>query len=118
VASAGTQAQAGQTPHTFSQKICRTNGINIAAQGARKFRPEMLEQYDKIYGMSDDVVEEIKKICGEGADCAIVDLFLNELEPGSNNSVPDPLFGPEAWFEVVYGMVDKTCDAIIEKYKQ
>jgi protein-tyrosine phosphatase len=117
VASAGTQAQSGQSAYKFSLKICSANGINIAAHGARKFRPELLWQYDKIYAMSEDVLDEMKKICGDGADFSNVDLFLNELEPGQNNSVPDPYLGPEAWFEVVYNMVDKTCDAIIEKYK-
>jgi protein-tyrosine phosphatase len=118
VASAGTQAQIGQTPHKFSLKTCNAKGINIAAQGARRFKAELLGQYDKIYVMSEDVLEEVKKICGEDADLSNVDLFLNELQPGQNNSVPDPIFGPEAWFEIVYNMVDKTCDAIIEKYKQ
>ena len=118
VDSAGTQAQSGQSAYKFSLKICNANGINIASHGARKFRPELLGQYDKIYAMSDDVLSEMKEICGDGCDFSNVDLFLNELEPGQNNSVPDPYMGPEAWFDVVYAMIDKTCDSIIEKYKQ
>lgn len=118
VASAGTQAKAGQTPHKYSQKTCLTKGINIAAKGARRFRAEDLTAYDKIYAMSDDVIDEIKEIGGPDADYSHVDLLLNELEPGSNDSVPDPLNGPEAWFTIVYDMVDKAADAIVNKYKQ
>ena len=44
-------------------------------------------------------------------------LFVNELHPGSNQSVPDPWYGNEDGYLPVYELIDQTCDAIIEKYK-
>ncbi len=117
VASAGIIANPGQSPHKFSQKTCFMKGINLAGQGARRFKPEMLEEYDLIYPMSEDVLSEIKRIGGPDADYSKVKLILDEEEPGGNNSVPDPLNGPEQWFEIVYGMLNPACDFIIEKYK-
>ena len=117
VASAGMIANPGQTPHRFSQKICFSRGINISSQGARKFRPEMLQEYDKIYAMSEDVMEEILKVAEEGMDTSHVGLLLNESAPGRNDSVPDPINGPEPWFVIVYDMVNTACDAIINNYK-
>jgi len=40
---------------------------------------------------------------------------LNETNPGSDMSVPDPWFGGEQDFEKVYSMLDKACDVIIDK---
>ncbi len=118
VSSAGTQSyHIGEAPHKFSQKVCAKNGVDISQQKAKKFSAADLDKYDKIYAMSDDVCEEIKRIAGPGADMSRVDLFLNEFEPGSNASVPDPWYGPELGYHAVYDMINKTCEAIIEKYK-
>jgi protein-tyrosine phosphatase len=117
VDSAGTESyHIGEAPHQFSQKICLANNVDISKQRARKFVKEDLQRYDKIYAMAGDVYQEIKKIGGKGADLSNVDYFLNELE-GLNQSVPDPWYGPEAGYKQVYDLIDRTCDAIIKKYK-
>lgn len=118
VASAGMQHyHVGEPPHKFSQKVSAKNGVDISMQRAKKFSATAFEQYDKIYAMSDDVYEEIKKVAGSAVDMNKLELFLNELHPGSNASVPDPWYGPEIGYHAVYDMISKTCDAIIEKYK-
>jgi len=45
-----------------------------------------------------------------------VDLFMNELYPGKDLSVPDPWYGPEPGYHEVYQLIDETCEKIIEKY--
>lgn len=118
VASAGTESyHIGEPPHRYSQKICLVNGIDISGQRAAKFIAADFQQYDKIYAMATDVYEEIQRIGGRHADMSKVDLFLNELEPGSNRSVPDPWYGEEDGYVAVYEMIERTCSAIIEKYK-
>ena len=118
VDSAGTETyHIGEAPHKFSQKICLAHGIDISGQRARRFTTADLKKFDKIYAMAEDVYDEIKEIVGS-ADMTNVDLFMNELRPGSNEPVPDPYYGGEDGFKKVYGMIDKTCDVIIEKYKQ
>ena len=39
------------------------------------------------------------------------------MDPGKNASVPDPYFGGEDGFELVFQLLDRSCDAIIEKLK-
>lgn len=118
VDSAGTESyHIGEAPHRFSQKVCLEHGIDVSEQVARRFIPADLSGFDKIYAMANDVYKEIKQIGGRNADISRVDYFLNELEPGSNRSVPDPWYGPEESFIAVYELIDKTCNAIIEKYK-
>jgi protein-tyrosine phosphatase len=118
VASAGTESyHIGEAPHRFSQKICRTNGVDISSQRAQKFTARHFSEYDKIYAMADDVYDAIKRIGGRNADMSKVEFFLNELEPGCDGCVPDPWYGPEEGYASVYELIDRTCDAVIEKYR-
>ncbi|GAA4727547.1 low molecular weight protein-tyrosine-phosphatase [Flavisolibacter ginsenosidimutans] len=117
VDSAGTNGyHVGEAPHRLSQKVAKLNGIDICDQRARRFVKEDFDRYDKIYAMADDVLDEIKWIAKEKYNPAKVDLFLNELHPGKNKSVPDPWYGTEPGYHEVYKLIDETCDAIISKY--
>lgn len=119
VDSAGTESyHVGEPPHRFSQKICRTHGIDISDQRARKFTADDFVAYDKIYAMAGDVYSEIERIGGAHADMSKVDYFLNELNKGSNASVPDPWYGEEDGYTVVYDLIARTCDAVIKNNKQ
>ena len=119
VESAGTESyHIGETPHRSSQKVCMEHGIDISWFRARKFTADAFAEYDKIYAMAADVYREIKHIGGKAADMSKVDYFLNELHSGKNESVPDPYYGTEAGFKQVYEMINKTCDAIIKKYRK
>ncbi|HXS38115.1 MAG TPA: low molecular weight protein-tyrosine-phosphatase [Flavipsychrobacter sp.] len=118
VESAGTESyHVGEHPHKLAQKVCLKNGIDISKKKARKFTSSDFVLYDKIYVMAEDVYENVERIGGRNADVKKVDYFLNELHPGDNETVPDPYYGNEFGFVVVYDMINKVCDAIIEKYK-
>ena len=115
--SAGTESyHIGEAPHRHSQAICRANGIDISSQCARRFVAADFDKYDKIYAMANDVYREVQRIGGRGADMSRVEIFLNELEPGSNASVPDPWYGNEDGYVTVYDLINKTCDNIIRTY--
>lgn len=118
VESAGTESyHVGEAPHRFSQKICLEHGLDISHQRAAKFTVDSFAVYDKIYALATDVYEEIKYIGGKDADMSKVELFLNELHPGKNESVPDPYYGGEDGFKPVYELISKGCDAIIRNNK-
>ena len=118
VESAGTNGyHTGKPPHHLSQKVAQLNGIDICEQRSRQFVKEDFDDYDKIYAMASDVLEEIRWIAGEKFNPAKVDLFLNALYPGKNGSVPDPWYGTEAGYHEVYKLIDETCEKIIRKYE-
>lgn len=117
IESAGTENyHVGQPPHHLSQKVARLNGIDICEQRARRFSKEDFDQYDKIYAMSADVIEEVKHIAKEKFDASKIDLLLNEVHPGANKSVPDPWYGTEPGFHEVYKIIDEACDAVVRNY--
>jgi protein-tyrosine phosphatase len=106
----------GEPPHRYSQKICQKNGIDISQQRARQFVDADFENFDKIYAMSQDVLEMLKNKAGSKFDSSKVMLFLNEFSPGKNQSVPDPWYGPEEDYEIVFELINKTCQKIVAKY--
>jgi protein-tyrosine phosphatase len=117
VDSAGTNGiHVGEPPHRLSQKVAKANGIDISKQISQLFFSTDFEEYDKIYVMAKDVMQEVKRIAGHRFDNDKIDYFLNELHEGKNEDVPDPWYGNEDGYVKVYDLIDKTCNAIIEKH--
>lgn len=117
VDSAGTNGyHIGEAPHRLSQKVAKLNGIDICEQKARQFVAADFDKYDKIYAMADDVLDDMRRIAGKKFDPTKATLFLNEMYPGENRSVPDPWYGTEPGFHDVYKIINQVCDRIIEKY--
>lgn len=117
VESAGTNGyHIGEAPHHLSQKVALLNGVDICNQRARRFVKEDMDRYDIIYAMADDVLRDMKRIARDKWDSNKAILFLNELYPGKNASVPDPWYGTEPDFHDVYKTINEVCDRIVEKY--
>jgi len=117
VESAGTNRyHTGEPPHPLSQKVALQNGIDISHQRARSFVREDIQQYDRIYALAGDVLEDIRSIAGVDFDATKVDLLLNEQFPNENKEVPDPYYGAEPGYHEVFAMINEVCDRILEKY--
>jgi protein-tyrosine phosphatase len=117
VESAGTNGfHDGENPHHLSTKICLQNGIDISSQRSRKFLKKDLLEYDLIFAMANDVMFDIQRIAQNEYSEEKVQLFLEPLYPGKLQNVPDPWYGTEKDFVEVYALIDKACDAIINKY--
>ncbi|HEU4862027.1 MAG TPA: low molecular weight protein-tyrosine-phosphatase, partial [Chitinophagaceae bacterium] len=116
VESAGTNGyHINEAPHPLSQKVARINGVDISKQRSRSFVAEDFHRFDKIYAMSDDVIDDMRRIARNSFDEKKVDLLLNELFPGQNVDVPDPWYGPEPGFHQAYKLIEEACEAIIKK---
>ena len=116
VESAGTGTwHIGQPPHNLSQKVAAINQIDISNQRCRQFRKEDMLVYDHIYAMDKEIYNEIKKMSGELWNKNKIDLLLNELYVGENRGVPDPYLGTEPDYHEVFSLIEKACDAIIQK---
>lgn len=116
--SAGTMGhQVGIQPHRLSQKVALQNGIDIRGQKCRQFIREDIRIFDRIFVMDRDNLDEVKRISKDAWDESKVSLILNELYPGQNKEVPDPWYGTEKDYHMVFEMLDKACEKIIEKHK-
>jgi protein-tyrosine phosphatase len=119
VESAGTNGyHTGEPPHYLSIKVTKENGIDISAQRSRRFTASDFEEYDIIYAMASDVLENMKHISKNKFDIKKVSLFLNEQYPGEDREVPDPWSGPESGYLEAFEIIRSNCDNIIKKYKK
>jgi protein-tyrosine phosphatase len=117
VDSAGTNGfHNGEAPHPLSQKVARLNGIDISRQRSRKFSAADFEQFDMVYAMAADVISDIRRIAGKKFNAQKVELLLNELYPGREMDVPDPWYGPEPGYHEVFALINRACEAIVQKY--
>ena len=117
VDSAGTAGyHIGEAPHHLSQKVAKMNSIDISKQRCRKFTKEDILFYDKIYVMDNSNYVDVKKICGNNWNADKVNLLLNELYPGQDRDVPDPWYGGEDGFHVVFEMLDRACEKIVTEF--
>lgn len=118
VKSAGTNSyHTGEPPHPLSQKVARLNGIDISTQRARRFTAADFDNYDKIYALAGDVLDDMKRIAKNKFDAGKAELLMNEQFPGKNADVPDPYYGTEQGYHEVYKMISEVCDRIVEKYR-
>ncbi|MBA2500451.1 MAG: low molecular weight phosphotyrosine protein phosphatase [Chitinophagaceae bacterium] len=116
VESAGTNSyHTGEPPHHLSQKVAQLNGINICEQRARRFKTSDLDEYDILYAMSNDVIEEMKRIAGNKWQDKKVKLIMDELYPSQQLDVPDPWYGPEPGYHDVYKMIEAACEKIMQQ---
>ncbi len=116
VESAGTNGyHTGEPPHHLSIKVARQNGIDISQQRSRRFVAGDFEQYDLIYAMATDVLEEMKRISRNKFDATKVDLFLNEVYPGQDRDVPDPWYGTEQGYHEVFTIIEEACELIVRR---
>jgi protein-tyrosine phosphatase len=117
VDSAGTNGyHTGEPPHNLSIKVAALHGIDISLQKSRKFTSGDFEDYDIIYAMANDVLENMRTIGKNKFDTNKVSLFLEESFPGEEKDVPDPWNGPETDYREVFEIIDRNCDSIINKY--
>jgi len=92
-------------------------GTPIDELRARQFNVADFDNFDLIYCMDSSNLTNVLSLAKNEADRQKVLLILNELEPNSNATVPDPYYGSIHDFEAVYQLLDKATDCIIEKIK-
>ncbi|MDB4089499.1 low molecular weight phosphotyrosine protein phosphatase [Flavobacteriales bacterium] len=118
VDSAGTAAyHIGNLPDERSIEVANKYGIDLTTQRARQFKVNDFQNFDIIYAMDTENYNNILNLANSEEDELKVKLILNEIEPNSNSSVPDPYYGGDEGFDNVYQMLNLACESIITKLK-
>jgi len=119
VDSAGTAAyHVGEQPDIRSIEIANKYGIDLTSQRARQFSVNDFDKFDKIYAMDSSNYANIISLARDEKDRNKVDVILNESNPKSFQSVPDPYYGGENGFQDVYEMLEDACDIITQKLEK
>lgn len=116
VDSAGTGGyHIGREPDHRSIATAKKNGLDISHQKARKFSTKDFEDFDYIYVMDNSNYDDVVFLAKSDEHKQKVELILNELFPGDNVDVPDPYYGLQNGFDMVYEMLDEATDLLAKK---
>lgn len=118
VDSAGTAAyHVGEMPDTRSIEIANKYGIDITDQRARQFNRVDFDTFDLIYAMDTNNYAHLISLAENEAERNKIKLILNEIDPKSFDSVPDPYYGGDNGFQIVYDMLDEACNKIVKRFE-
>jgi len=115
VDSAGTAAyHVGKQPDLRSINIAKKHYIDLSNQRARQFSRADFDKFDIIYAMDSNNYAHLISLASSETERNKIRMILNEINPNSYQSVPDPYYGGDNGFQDVYNMLDKACDKIIQ----
>jgi protein-tyrosine phosphatase len=108
----------GDSPDERAQQVALNNGIDISEYRARLFQLSDFDRFDRIYVMDDNNYKDVMRKARNEADRRKVDYILNELNPGSNDVVPDPYYGKISDFEKVFDLLDQATEIIAKNFNE
>tara|TARA_B100000767_G_scaffold140138_1_gene132437 strand:- start:145 stop:582 length:438 start_codon:yes stop_codon:yes gene_type:complete len=115
VDSAGTAAyHIGKQADIRSIEIANKYAIDLNQQRARQFSRADFDKFDIIYAMDTNNYAHLISLASSETERNKIRMILNEINPNSYQSVPDPYYGGDNGFQDVYNMLDKACDKIIQ----
>jgi protein-tyrosine phosphatase len=109
---------AGDKPDERAIEVALKNGIDISRHRARLFNVNDFDHFDRIYVMDQNNYRDVMKKVRNDTDRKKVDYILNELNPGSNDTVPDPYYGRMREFENVFEMLDRAIEKLVLKLQK
>ena len=115
VDSAGTAAyHVGEAPDIRSIEIAKKYNIDLTKQRARQFNIADFDKFDIIYAMDTNNYSHLISLASNNEELKKIRLILNEINPETHKSVPDPYYKIENGFQSVYNMLNEACDKIIQ----
>jgi protein-tyrosine phosphatase len=116
VESAGFESfHINEPPDPRAVGVAAKHNIDISKKQARLFRKVDFDQFDHIYVMDTQNMNDVKYLARNESDLQKVDYLMNVLEPGSNKVIPDPYSSGIEDCEKVFELMEKACHKIAEK---
>ena len=109
VDSAGTiDYHSGNPPDRRSIEIMKENDIDISNQRSRVFCKNDFEIYDLILAMDKQNLIDLRSLASNDNEMSKIKLVLE------NDDVPDPYYGGEEGFEIVFKLLDQAIPRWLE----
>lgn len=91
---------------------------DVDLQGSsRLFVKSDFDKFDRIYVMDTKNYREVKYLARNKNDEAKIDYLMNVLNPGKNQTVPDPIHSGTIDMDEIVDILDKITDIITEQSK-
>ncbi len=114
--SAGTASyHIGEAPDRRTIANAAKHGIDLTNLRARQFEVKDFDKFDWILAMDINNMNTLKRMTVEQKHLQKIKLMLDFAHSFSNAEVPDPYYGTEKDFELVFNLVDKACRSIVNQ---
>lgn len=116
--SAGTGAwHVGEPADARMRQTAMKKGITLNSR-ARQFMPGDFRRFDLVLAMDQSNLDVLRDLCSEDMAKDKLKLFRS-FDPDSQGQldVPDPYYGGNNGFDIVFHMVQRTCPKILEYLK-
>ena len=108
----------GNLPDSRMQQTAQKHGINLNSR-ARQFQAADFEEMDLVLAMDQSNLNSLQKMRPESELKHKLFLFRSfDPENDDNLEVPDPYYGGDNGFEMVYQIVERTCPKVLEYLKR
>jgi protein-tyrosine phosphatase len=115
VDSAGTgDWHVGEQPDHRAIKFMKNKGIDISGLRARQFKPQDFKNFDLILTMDKENYANVLALAHTDEDRDKTKMILNYSKPDTYEPVPDPYFGGDEGFELVYNLLDEAIDHLLQ----
>jgi protein-tyrosine phosphatase len=108
----------GEPPDPRTQKVARTNGIDVSSHRVRMFSVDDFDRFDRIYVMDSYHYQSVLRLARHAEDRRKVDFVMNVVSPGENKAVKDPYFSDYSAFEKAFDQLDAACELIVRNHPQ
>ncbi len=113
--SAGTgDYHVGEAPDRRAQAAMRRNGIDISDLRARQFTAADFEDFDLLFAMDADNLRNMQSLARSQAHMMKAVLIMDHAPAHLLREVPDPYYGGDEGFDVVYDMLVEACTNLLE----
>jgi protein-tyrosine phosphatase len=113
--SAGTSAyHIGEQPDRRMRRVAARHGLKYVGH-ARQFHPRDFDRFNLIIAMDTTNRADLLRQASTSGQRSKVRLMREfDLLGGSNSVVPDPYYGGIDGFEEVYGIVERSCQGLLD----
>lgn len=119
VDSAGTHAyHVGEPPDRRSQQTALHRGIDISGQRARKVALADFAEFDYLLAMDRDNLAILQSLTPAAEHANKVRLFLEFAPELDEREVPDPYYGGQSGFELVYDLIDAAAQGLLAEIRK
>jgi low molecular weight protein-tyrosine phosphatase len=114
--SAGTSAEhLGGPPDRRATAEADRRGLDLRSQRARRTQPDDWERFDLLLVADEPVERALLRQAPPGADLSKVHrMTAFGPDAGVVDEVPDPYYGGEDGFELVYEVVERACGGLLD----
>ena len=104
----------GDPPDARMRATAREHGVSLDHQRADRFEAGDLAYFDYIFAMDRSNLEDIRRLDADGQHREKVRLFRSFDPYPDDQQVPDPYYGGPQGFELVFQIVDRTTERLLD----